>query len=137
MRKKKEISVNKAILLIVGFFLFYISPIHISTYYMKEDLLSSNMYATNMHIRYIKDYEDKYKLKQDYEKRFIEKQGIGSDKNIIVIVDESLSAVDSYRISGLKQYLTGFDTMSEDGILYTNMIANGNTTDAGLISLFR
>jgi len=137
VKKNKEISRNKAIFIILGFFIFYIFPIHISTYYMKEDLLSSNMYTTNMHIRYIKDYDNKYQLKQDYDNRFIETKWKSKDKNIILIVDESLSAVDSYRTSWVKHYLTGFDEISKDGILYRNMIANGNATDAGLTAILK
>ncbi len=137
VKRKKQISVNKAILLMLWFLIFYIFPIHISTYYIKENLLTSNMYSTNIRLRYIKDHPNKIKLKKDYEKRFKEQKWLWENKNLIIILDESLSAIDSYRISGLKHYLTGFDIISKDGILYTNMIANGNTTDAGMISLFR
>ena len=54
--------------------------------------------------------------------------------NFIVILVESLTAIDSYKISSTFNRLPKFDQMAEDGTLFTNFFANYSDTEGGLVS---
>ena len=55
--------------------------------------------------------------------------------NIILVVVESLSSVDSYRTSGLRNKLPNFDRISQQGKLFTNFFATYPDSEGGIISL--
>lgn len=56
---------------------------------------------------------------------------------MIVIFAESFSVVDSLDVGGMHDYLPGFDAIAEDGMTYTNFIANGCTSDTAHIALLQ
>ena len=58
-----------------------------------------------------------------------------SRPNIILLVIESLSSINSQKTSGLPGFLDGFDELSEEGVLFTNFFANHQASEGGLIAL--
>ncbi len=57
------------------------------------------------------------------------------DPNIILLIVESLSSINSYKVSGELKLLSQFDELAEDGILFTNFFANHSASEGGIISL--
>jgi len=55
--------------------------------------------------------------------------------DVIVVLAESFSASDSHAVSGLPGVLPHFDALAKKGRLYTNMIAEGASTDRAYIAL--
>ncbi len=58
-----------------------------------------------------------------------------SRPDIILVIVESLSAVNSKKVSGLNNLLGHFDDMAADGMLFTNFFANHQASEGGIISL--
>lgn len=58
-----------------------------------------------------------------------------SGKNIVLIMVESLSAVDSRRTSGIRNLLPRFDDLSREGMLFRNFFANFEASEGGIVSL--
>jgi len=60
-----------------------------------------------------------------------------SKPNIILLVIESLSSINSKKISGQagSDLLNGFDELTENGLLFRNFFANHQASEGGLISL--
>jgi len=58
-----------------------------------------------------------------------------SRSNIILVIVESLSAVDSYRTSGIGNLLPRFDELSHEGMLFRNFLANSEASEGGLVAL--
>lgn len=56
-------------------------------------------------------------------------------KNIVLLIVESFSAVDTFLVSGLNDRLKRFDQISKDGVLFRNFYSNGLHTEAGMISI--
>jgi phosphoglycerol transferase MdoB-like AlkP superfamily enzyme len=56
--------------------------------------------------------------------------------NIILIISESLSRIDSERSGGLYNRLPKIDKIASLGVTLTNLIANGSNTSEALVSLF-
>ena len=57
--------------------------------------------------------------------------------NILTIVVEGLSSVDSYRTSGLSNNLPVLDELSKEGVLFKNFISNHSYSAGGLVALFQ
>lgn len=55
--------------------------------------------------------------------------------NIILVIVESLSAVDSSRISGIRNILPRLDRVAENGMLFTNFFANYYQTNGAFVGL--
>lgn len=55
--------------------------------------------------------------------------------NIILLVVESLSSINSLRTSGVRDLLPGFDRLSTQGVLFRNFFANHAASEGGLIAL--
>ena len=55
--------------------------------------------------------------------------------DVILLIIESLSTVDSLRSGGITNHLPKFDELSKRGAIFTNAIANYYDTEGGLISL--
>lgn len=58
-----------------------------------------------------------------------------SGKNIILVIVESLSSVDSRRTSGIRNLLPRFDDLSREGMLFRNFFANFEASEGGIVSL--
>ena len=59
----------------------------------------------------------------------------GRKRDIVVVVVESLSAVDSARTSGIGTLLEGFDALSRRGILFRNFFANNDASEGGIVAI--
>lgn len=62
-------------------------------------------------------------------------QSMGARPNIILVVVESLSMYHSELFSGIHNWTPQFDEISQNGRRFSNFVANGVTTEQGLISL--
>ena len=58
-----------------------------------------------------------------------------SKPDIILLIVESLSSINSEKASGIPGLLGGFDELSEEGVLFTNFFANHQASEGGLIAL--
>jgi hypothetical protein len=58
-----------------------------------------------------------------------------STPNIILVIVESLSSINSNRTSGVGNLLGGFDQLSEEGVLFRNFFANHQASEGGVIAL--
>ena len=57
--------------------------------------------------------------------------------NIIVVFEESFSAIDSKLIGGVNDNLPYFDEMQQAGMRFTNFLANGCTSDTAHVALLQ
>jgi len=55
--------------------------------------------------------------------------------NIILVVVESLSSINSGKTSGVGNLLSGFDELAEEGVLFRNFFANHQASEGGVIAL--
>ena len=55
--------------------------------------------------------------------------------NIILVIVESLSSINSEKTSGVGNLLGGFDQLAEEGVLFRNFFANHQASEGGVISL--
>lgn len=55
--------------------------------------------------------------------------------NIILVVVESLSSINSNKTSGVGNLLAGFDELAEEGVLFRNFFANHQASEGGVIAL--
>jgi hypothetical protein len=55
--------------------------------------------------------------------------------NIILVVVESLSSINSSKTSGVGNLLAGFDELAEEGVLFRNFFANHQASEGGVIAL--
>lgn len=58
-----------------------------------------------------------------------------SKPDIILVIVESLSSINSRRVSGVGDLLGRFDRMTGDGLLFRNFFANHQASEGGIISL--
>lgn len=58
-----------------------------------------------------------------------------SKPDIILLVMESLSSINSEKVSGRGDLLDGFDKLAEKGLLFRNFFANHQASEGGLIAL--
>lgn len=58
-----------------------------------------------------------------------------SKPDIILLVIESLSSINSKKVSGAGDLLTGFDRLAEQGVLFRNFFANHQASEGGVIAL--
>ena len=58
-----------------------------------------------------------------------------SKPNVILLIIESLSSINSTRASGGPGLLGGFDELAEEGVLFRNFFANHQASEGGLIAL--
>ena len=58
-----------------------------------------------------------------------------SKPDIILLVVESLSSINSNKVSGSPGFLGGFDKLAEDGVLFKNFFANHQASEGGVIAL--
>ncbi|TDE15521.1 LTA synthase family protein [Dyadobacter psychrotolerans] len=72
-----------------------------------------------------------------YSKPVDVRQIINTDKpvNVVVIIWESFTAKAVAGLGGLKGITPQFDSLSKEGILFTNMYASGNRSDKGMVAI--
>jgi hypothetical protein len=56
-------------------------------------------------------------------------------KNIVLVISESLTISDSYKLSGLYNYIPLIDSISDKGRAFTNFFANGPDSEMGQIGI--
>ena len=61
---------------------------------------------------------------------------IDRQQDVILLVIESLSAIDSHRLWGIENTLPNFDKISEDGLLFKNFFANTRQSEGATIAMF-
>jgi hypothetical protein len=55
--------------------------------------------------------------------------------DIVLVIVESLSSINSKKVSGNAGFLDGFDSLSDEGLLFRNFFANHQASEGGLIAL--
>ena len=55
--------------------------------------------------------------------------------DIILLVIESLSSINSKKVSGSDGFMDGFDELAKEGVLFRNFFANHQASEGGLIAL--
>ena len=55
--------------------------------------------------------------------------------NIILLIVESLSSINSMKVAGQRDLLGAFDQLAENGVLFRNFFANHAASEGGIISL--
>ena len=58
-----------------------------------------------------------------------------SKPNIVLLIVESLSSINSKKVSGVDGFLDGFDALADKGLLFRNFFANHQASEGGLIAL--
>jgi phosphoglycerol transferase MdoB-like AlkP superfamily enzyme len=58
-----------------------------------------------------------------------------SKPDVILLIVESLSSINSNKVSGRPGFLGGFDKLAEEGVLFRNFFANHQASEGGLIAL--
>lgn len=58
-----------------------------------------------------------------------------SNPDIILLVIESLSSINSTKVSGAVGFMDGFDRLAEEGLLFRNFFANHQASEGGIIAL--
>lgn len=98
--------------------------------------MSKTMLAYNINFDYAKKEEDGQKKAENFEMSFCDaKPNENYKPDVIVILAESFSAIDSKRTNGVEGQLAEFDERSKDGLLFTNMISEGGSTDRAYVTL--
>lgn len=72
--------------------------------------------------------------RRDYDALF-DAPAATTGRDVILVVVESLSAVDSFRTSGIGNALPRFDALSEEGMLFRNFFANFEASEGGIVAL--
>jgi phosphoglycerol transferase MdoB-like AlkP superfamily enzyme len=72
-----------------------------------------------------------------YRSYFTSIQAENKKPNIIIVFEESFSAIDSKKIGGVNNNLPYFDEMQRDGMSFTNFLANGCTSDTAHVALLQ
>lgn len=75
-----------------------------------------------------------YENKMNFQDLFTRIKGRNNKKNLILVFYESASAVDSKRTGGLHDKFPQTDKIAREGRMFTNMFANGVTSEMGHIS---
>jgi len=55
--------------------------------------------------------------------------------DIVLLIIESLSSINSARVSGTAGWLDGFDELAREGLLFSNFFANHQASEGGMIAL--
>ena len=75
-----------------------------------------------------------YENKMNFQDLFTKVEGRKNKKNLILVFFESASAIDSKRTGGLFDKFPQTDKISREGVMFSNMFANGVTSEMGHIS---
>ena len=102
---------------------------------LPDNILSQNIAAI---VWYSKDrLGDKTEDETVYRSYFTSIEAENKKPNIIIVFEESFSAIDSKRIGGVNDNLPYFDEMQKAGMTFTNFLANGCTSDTAHIALLQ
>lgn len=97
------------------------------------DLLSEIHPSPDAHGRYSLPFITKSLVKAAVEPRL----SLAGRPNVLVVVEESLSAADSYLTSGLDNFTPRLDKLAAKGMIFRNFLVNHNTTEGALIALLQ
>ncbi len=97
--------------------------------------LTDNFLTVNSSLNFFIPYLNYRELYKKYDSYFVSEKGLNKKINIILIISESLSAMNSYRTSRIYNYLPQVDNITKDGKLFTNMVSGGYGTRLALHSI--
>ena len=129
IRSSKTKELFLSILVICFTCLLLPKPPSILTQSYFENVANSIAVSLKTNEKYSKSY--KY---INYVPKITEVEGRNERKNVIVIMVESLSAIDSKLLCNNKDYLPNLDKISREGIYFNNYYSNGISTDLGNFS---
>lgn len=102
---------------------------------LPENILSQNIAAI---VGFTEDrLGDKTADESAYRSYFTSIQAENKKPNIIVVFEESFSAIDSKKIGGVNDNLPYFDEMQKEGMTFTNFLANGCTSDTAHVAVLQ
>lgn len=102
---------------------------------LPENILSQNIAAI---VGFTEDrLGDKTADESAYRSYFTSIQAENKKPNIIVVFEESFSAIDSKKIGWVNNNLPYFDEMQAQGMTFTNFLANGCTSDTAHVALLQ
>jgi hypothetical protein len=129
-------ALSCAVALVAGPFLISSAsvPVHLQKYTSSVLLLPSELWGDRrMPVpQYNASDFDAYRV--GYEALF-DAPIARTRRDIILVVVESLSAVDSERTSGVGARLERFDELSRQGVLFRNFFANNEASEGGIVAL--
>ena len=110
------------------------TPSHLQKYAGSVLLLGKELWGTRR--QPVSRYRggDFSAYRNDYEALF-DAPVARTGRSVILIIVESLSAVDSQRTSGIRNLLPRFDELSREGMLFRNFFANFEASEGGIVSL--
>ena len=91
-------------------------------------IITKNIITNNLEFTYLSEYDNTTALAEKHIESYKTVESDGARPNIIMLILESGSSIDSKRTAGIKNYLPRLDAIQASGITYTNFIANSNTT---------
>jgi glycerophosphoryl diester phosphodiesterase len=102
---------------------------------LPDNILSQNISAI---VWFTEDrFGDKSTDDSIYRSYFTSIPADNKKPNIIVVFEESFSAIDSKRNGGVNDNLPYFDEMQKDWMTFTNFLANGCTSDTAHVALLQ
>lgn len=114
---------------------FFTSMFSRTTPILPDNILSSNVKTAIAII--LDDTDRKIGNPNIYKSYFDNVEGQNKKPNMIIVFAESLSAIDSQRIGGVNNNLPYFDKIQEQGMTFTNFLANGCTSDTAHVALLQ
>lgn len=75
-----------------------------------------------------------YENKLNFKDLFVQEKARNNKKNLILVFFESASVLDSKRFGGMYDRFPQTDKISQEGMIQTNMFANGVTSEMGHIA---
>lgn len=133
----KKVFITRYISLIVVFLALWIMPLNLSSNYAKQNLFSDNIFQTNLELDYIKKNKDANELAIEFEDKFRIFSWNEWKTNIILLIVESLSSIDSYTNSEIVDYMPKLDSIGKEWTILTNLKANWNTTDWWMVGILQ
>ena len=105
----------------------------------KPSSILSESYFSNIYKTIVISYKtnEKYTSKYqyiNYEPKVTKLEGLNKRKNVIVLMVESLSAIDSKLLSNTRDNLPNLDNIAKEGIYFCNYFTNGYHTVTGNFS---
>lgn len=117
--------------LLAGVFSFAYAPLPLTRYAILSPTTLLEIFKTEVAESVYSPEEVQFYSKQARKSLHIPE----SKPNIVLLVVESLSSINSKKVSGLDGFLDGFDALAEKGLLFRNFFANHQASEGGLIAL--
>lgn len=129
IKKSRYIFMASIFFLGIGFIQQPVAVFNESVY---KNIIECNI-PKGYNVPYSDSYTKKLNLKDNDASESV--LGYNSNKNIILLVIESLSTYHSRYFSGIHNYTPKFDTTAQSNISYTNYYANSLNTNQALVAM--